>query len=82
LRVGLPWQAVHDGENYQHEPVKLNVIIEAPIAAMNAILEKHQSLRDLFDNGWMHLMAMDQDGQISQRYTGALSWEAVSQKAA
>lgn len=77
LRVGLPLQSIHDGEKYQHEPVKLNVIIEAPTEAMNAILEKHENVRHLCDNGWLHLLSMDAQGQVSERYTGALSWEKV-----
>lgn len=79
LRVGLPWQAVHDGEKYQHEPVKLNVIIEAPIEAMNNILEKHQGVKDLCDNGWLNLLSMDEQGKVSQRYSGDLSWEEVGE---
>jgi uncharacterized protein YbcC (UPF0753/DUF2309 family) len=77
LRVGLPMQSVHDGENYQHEPLRLNVIIEAPIEAMNTILEKHPSVRNLCDNGWLHLLAMDEQGKVSQRYSGDLSWEKL-----
>ncbi len=77
LRVGLPWQAVHDGENFQHEPVKLNVIIKAPIDAMNTIMEKHKSVRDLCDNNWIHLLAMDDNGNISHRYYGNLNWEEI-----
>ena len=82
LRVGLPMQAIHDGENYQHEPQRLQVVIEAPIDAMNTILEKHQAIRDLCDNGWIYLMAMDEDGKVSHRYTGDLNWEQVEQMAA
>ena len=77
LRVGLPMQSVHDGDNYQHEPLRLNVIIEAPIEAMNAILEKHQSVRDLCDNGWLYLLAMDDQGKVSHRYEGNLTWEKI-----
>lgn len=77
LRVGLPMQSVHDGTNFQHEPVKLKVVIEAPVKALNSILEKHKAVRDLFDNGWMHLMAMDEKGEISQEYAGNLEWEGV-----
>jgi uncharacterized protein YbcC (UPF0753/DUF2309 family) len=82
LRVGLPLQAIHDGDKYQHEPQKLNVIIEAPIEAMNSILEKHKSIRDLCDNGWIYLLAMDETGKVSHRYTGDLSWESTAQNAA
>ncbi len=82
LRVGLPWQAVHDGERYQHEPVKLNVIIEAPIESINTILDKHKAVRDLADNGWLHLLAMNEEGKISHRYVGELRWEEIDQKLA
>ncbi|MDH4091562.1 MAG: DUF2309 domain-containing protein [Cyclobacteriaceae bacterium] len=78
LRVGLPIQSVHDGEKYQHEPAKLNVIIEAPIEAMNAVLEKHLSVRNLCDNEWIHLLAMDGQGKVSRRYIGNLNWEEIS----
>lgn len=81
LRVGLPWQAVHDGEKLQHEPVRLNVVIHAPREAMNAILQKHKSVRDLCDNRWIHLLAMDDDGKISHRYNGNLNWEAIVNEA-
>lgn len=77
LRVGLPWQSVHDGENYQHEPVKLNVIIEAPLEAMNTVLEKHEQVRNLCDNGWLHLLAMDAQGNVAHRYIGELNWEKI-----
>jgi len=77
LRVGLPWQAVHDGENYQHEPVRLNVIIEAPLEAMNNILSKHQSVKDLCDNGWINLLAMNEEGKVSHRYEGDLEWNEI-----
>jgi len=78
LRTGLPWQSVHDGEKLQHEPLRLNVIIEAPIDAMNDVLEAHPSVRELCDNGWLQLLAMDETGSVSQRYLGDLSWEPVS----
>lgn len=79
LRVGLPWQSVHDGEQYQHEPLRLNVMIEAPIDAMNDVLAKHDGVRDLLDNGWLQLLALDDDGHVSHRYVGALEWEPVAE---
>jgi len=82
LRVGLPMQAIHDGIKYQHEPTRLNVIIKAPLEAMNGILEKHSSVRDLCDNGWIYLLAMDEEGNVSHRYVGDLSWECINELAA
>jgi len=77
LRVGLPWQSVHDGEEFQHEPNRLNVFIEAPVDAMSRILEKHQGVRDLCDNEWIYLFAIDDHGMVTYRYAGNLEWELV-----
>ncbi len=77
LKTGLPWQSVHNGTEYQHEPNRLTVVIEAPTEAINTILKKHQSIADLFDNKWIYLMALDDEGKISQRYKQDLVWEYV-----
>ncbi|MEM6490004.1 MAG: putative inorganic carbon transporter subunit DabA, partial [Pseudomonadota bacterium] len=68
LRVGLPWQSVHDGETLRHEPVRLAVVVEAPVEAISAVLEKHPSVSALFDNGWLSLHAMDDSGRLAARY--------------
>lgn len=75
LRVGLPWQSVHDGERLAHEPLRLSVCIEAPTEAITDILERHPEVRALFDNGWLHLIALDAQGRMAQRYGGALAWQ-------
>lgn len=77
LRAGLPIQSVHDGEDDTHDPLRLSVCIEAPREAMNDILARHDDVRDLFDNRWLHLFAMDDEGRLAHRYTGNLEWEAV-----
>jgi uncharacterized protein len=74
LRAGLPWQSVHDGERYAHEPLRLSVLIEAPREAMTDILRRHQSVRALFDNGWLHLFALNDEGRMAWRYAGDLHW--------
>ena len=73
-RPGLPWQSVHDGERLQHDPLRLSVVIEAPREAMTGILRRHEGVRALFDNGWLHLIAMDDDGRMAWRYEGGLGW--------
>ena len=50
LRTGLPWQSVHDGVDFQHEPLRLNVVIEAPTAAMDEVLAQHDHVRHLVEN--------------------------------
>ena len=79
LRTGLPWQSVHDGENFAHEPLRLSVCIEAPREAMSDILGRHDGVRALFDNRWLHLFAIDENGHIAWRYTGDLQWEKTGE---
>ncbi|MFW6348057.1 MAG: YbcC family protein, partial [Cyclonatronaceae bacterium] len=78
LRAGLPMQSVHTGRDFQHEPLRLSVIINAPKEAMSNILERHAPARELCDNAWIFLMAMDEDGAISHRYKGNLQWETLA----
>jgi uncharacterized protein YbcC (UPF0753/DUF2309 family) len=78
LRVGLPWQSVHDGSRFVHEPLRLNVFIEAPVEAINAVIEKHPAVRDLADHHWIHLFAISDDGRALQRYQGQLRWTGLS----
>ncbi|WP_017670823.1 DUF2309 domain-containing protein [Blastomonas sp. AAP53] len=77
MRAGLPHQSVHDGSELVHEPLRLTVCIEAPVEAMTAILERHPGVRALFDNRWLHLMALDDAGQFAWRYAGNLHWQRV-----
>jgi uncharacterized protein YbcC (UPF0753/DUF2309 family) len=76
LRTGLPLQAVHNGSAFVHEPLRLSVLIDAPTAAITEVLARHQSVRELFDNGWLHLLRLD-GKTIKARYRGALSWDAM-----
>jgi uncharacterized protein YbcC (UPF0753/DUF2309 family) len=77
LKVGLPWQSVHDGRRFVHEPLRLNVVIEAPLAAINGVIAKHAAVRELVDNRWLHLFALSERGVVSHRYRGHLQWESV-----
>jgi uncharacterized protein YbcC (UPF0753/DUF2309 family) len=78
LRTGLPLQSLHDGQRWVHEPLRLSVVIAAPIDAINALIAKHEAVRELVDNGWIHLFAMpDQPGPL-KRYCGALQWQATA----
>ncbi len=77
LRTGLPVQSVHDGEGLVHEPLRLSVLVEAPVAAINAVIESHEGLRQLVDNGWLHLFAIGSEGAIAHRYAGGLQWQGV-----
>ncbi|MGE3335302.1 MAG: YbcC family protein [Rhodospirillaceae bacterium] len=78
LRAGLPWQSVHDGARYVHEPLRLSVCVEAPREAISDVLNQHPDVRALFDNGWLHLFALDDQGQMAWRYRSGGGWCTVS----
>ncbi|WP_028029661.1 YbcC family protein [Gemmobacter nectariphilus] len=74
LRPGLPWQSVHDGTRPMHEALRLSVLIEAPLDPITDILRRHAQVRQLVDNGWLHLLAL-KNGQIAARYRAGLTWD-------
>lgn len=61
LRVGLPLQAVNDGERFRHEPLRLSVFVDAPQVAIDGIVRDHPVLQNLVGNGWLHLFTMDEN---------------------
>jgi len=77
LQAGLPWQSVHDGERWMHEPLRLNVFIEAAREDIEGILAKQPGVRELVENGWIHLFAMEASGQRFWRYRGKQFVEEV-----
>ncbi len=77
LRAGLPWQSVHDGEGFIHEPLRLAVLVEAPTEAITDILARHPAVRALFDNGWLSLVALDDEGHMAWRYQANLAWTDI-----
>jgi uncharacterized protein YbcC (UPF0753/DUF2309 family) len=74
LMTGLPLQSLHDGRSFQHLPVRLQVIIAAPTKAIARVIETHESIKDLVDNDWLHLTAIE-DGQ-AYRYSDQ-DWQAI-----
>lgn len=59
LRIGLPWQSVHDGERLRHTPLRLSVFIEAPRSAIDAVIASQETIRLLVNHGWLHLVAIE-----------------------
>ncbi len=76
LRIGLPLQSLHDGRTLRHTPLRLSVFIEARQSAISAIILKHEVVRNLVHNAWIHLFHIaPQSGTIS-RYRDGI-WESV-----
>ena len=70
LRTGLAWQTVMKGPDQNfHEPMRLVVVVEAPLDRILGIIERSEHLTKLFDNEWIHLIAVDHDSdEIFHRY--------------
>ncbi|MBD3669732.1 MAG: DUF2309 domain-containing protein [Gammaproteobacteria bacterium] len=76
LRVGLPMQSLHDGKHWVHEPLRLSAFVEAPETAIDDILDRHDTVRQLVENKWLHLFHIGVDGKISRRL-GKTNWDPV-----
>lgn len=72
LMTGLPWQSVSDGRELRHEPLRLLVLVEAPRAAVQTMLERHPGVRDLVTHGWLTLVVREDDA--FHRWTAAGRW--------
>jgi uncharacterized protein YbcC (UPF0753/DUF2309 family) len=81
LRAGIPWQSIHDGKDFVHKPLRMAVAIEAPREAIAAVLEQHADVRNLFENRWLHLFALDDRGHLAWRYAGNGRWGALGKDA-
>ena len=78
LRTGLPFQSVHDGRKWRHDPLRLAVIVEAPEDSIDKVLAKHKGVADLVANDWIHLFAMAGDGRITGCSDGRGGWRPVA----
>jgi uncharacterized protein YbcC (UPF0753/DUF2309 family) len=60
LKTGLPLQSVNisDKEIF-HLPLRLSVIIQAPLKRVEEILVRNNNLKSLIENEWIYLMVMD-----------------------
>jgi hypothetical protein len=78
LQSGLPLQGVNDGAKHYHEPVRLLAIIEAPTSRISGVIEKHETLQNIFNNQWVNLVAVDPKTREFQRYRPDATWEACA----
>ena len=74
LRIGLSRQSLHDGTRWVHEPLRLTVVVDAPQKAIEAVIRKHVVIKQLLDNGWLHLWRFDHAGLVQYKLG---DWRAV-----
>ena len=75
LRIGLSRQSLHDGARAMHEPLRLTVVIDAPAAAIERVLHKHEVVRQLVHHGWLHLWRLD-NGKVMRYACG--QWQSLA----
>jgi hypothetical protein len=82
LKMGLPLQSLcsADDEMY-HRPLRLSVVIQAPISKVTHILSRNENLKSLLDNEWIHLLVMDplKQNKIKQ-YQKGMEWIPLKDK--
>jgi uncharacterized protein YbcC (UPF0753/DUF2309 family) len=76
LMTGLPWQSVHNGVDFQHQPLRLLAMIVASREAVEAVTAKHEHLAALVSNGWIQLVVVEEGSYF--RYTGRQQWEEIA----
>ena len=74
LRTGLAWQTVMNGQQPYHEAMRLFTLIEAPRDRIDSIVRNQRLLQRLYDNEWMHLVAIDPEVQLCYRYLPRQGW--------
>lgn len=67
LQIGLPHQSVHTGNDLFHEPLRLQVIIEATEDSIIKILEKNEMPYNLVKNNWIKIFALDPESNRLSR---------------
>ncbi|MHB8369798.1 MAG: YbcC family protein [Leptospirales bacterium] len=77
LRVGLALQSLHDGRRWVHEPLRLNVLIEAPQDPIDDVISRHELVRELIENEWLYFFRIEGDGSVYRRRSDR-QWELVS----
>ncbi len=77
LRIGLALQSLHDGEPLRHTPLRLSVFIEAPHEMIDVVVERHEVVRQLVENGWLHLLRIDGEQALVERWTTA-GWQCAA----
>ena len=75
LMHGLPLQSVlkSDDEPY-HETLRLLVVVCAPRAYLDRVIQQQEILQKLFGNEWVHLVCREPETESYYQLNTDLSW--------
>lgn len=62
LRLGMPWQSFMAHGSLRHEPLRLAVVVDAPIELVDRVLSRLPEPRALVEGAWVQLVARGGDG--------------------
>lgn len=84
LKMGLPLQSVMESDlEMYHQPLRLSVLIQAPLSRVSAVLARNEHLKNLLDNKWIYLMVMDPlEANTIIHYQQKFSWVNANQESA
>ena len=68
LRTGLPAQTVLTKEGPHHIPIRLIVLIEAPLDFARPIIERVYKVRELLHNRWINMVIFDPEEGVFFRF--------------
>ncbi|TDR56995.1 hypothetical protein DFP85_102173 [Halomonas ventosae] len=74
LRIGLPWQSLHDGNAWRHEPLRLTVVVDAPRERIEGVLARQPDVARLVEHRWLWLCRLTEAGL--ERYTPD-GWQGI-----
>ena len=57
LRVGLPTQSTHVGDEAYHQPLRLLAVVQADLPTVESIITRNEVLHRLVRGGWLHIAA-------------------------
>ena len=78
LRVGLPLQSLNNGERWIHEPLRLNVFLQAPKPEIDRVIAKHELVRELVENRWLYLFQIDDEDRNIYQLSKNKQWQRMS----
>ncbi len=82
LMTGLPLQSLKlDDDQPYHQPLRLSAVIHAPIEQVTDILERHEEVRKLLDNGWIGGLTVIDPTRDNDpfEYQAGLEWKPAVQ---
>ncbi|UAM99961.1 DUF2309 domain-containing protein [Polaribacter litorisediminis] len=80
LKMGLPLQSLFGSDEVMyHQPLRLSVMIQAPLTRVSEIIARNEGMKRLLDNEWIYLMVMDPTSKNEIfNYKKSIQWKSNS----